>query len=242
MAMAPSGSALNTSNAARATKWYFHKLKIGTIRVNLTYHHGEHLVTDYGLASQIWMMNVDRMPIVLSQVSLDHLFDTPDKIAQQISLSYRQSLLKQVYKLLLQIDLLGNPLALTRGLMQGAKDLITLPVEGLLSMDFEMFGTGLVKGGWSLARAVVGGGLKTVGNITSRAGRQLATVSFDEQYMREREMASAHHARPRHLGQGVLSGGMALARGVGEGISGLITAPYEGVKEQGFKGMVKGFG
>ena len=42
------------------------------------------------------------------------LFDSPQRIGKRISMTYKQSLLKQVYKLVLQIDLLGNPLALAR--------------------------------------------------------------------------------------------------------------------------------
>ena len=47
---------------------------------------------------------------------------------------------------------------------------------------------------------------------------------------------------PKHLADGLISGSWALARGVGEGITGLMTAPLEGAKKQGVKGMVKGFG
>ena len=77
---------------------------------------------------------------------------------------------------------------------------------------------------------------------SSSVGRSFATFSFDSKYVREREMASAHHAMPRHIGHGLLSGSLAFARGVGEGLTGLITAPIEGAKEQGVKGMFKGFG
>ena len=235
---APS-TAPSAAATAQATKWYFQRLRVAAIRVNLTYHHGEHLLTDLTKGNPIWMQNIDRMPIVLSPIAYDHVFDTPEQIGRQIVLSYRQSLLKQVYKLLLQIDLL--PLALTRGLAAGMKDLFTLPAEGFL-ISPEMFVKGMVKGSWSLARGVLGGGFKATAQISSSVGRGFATFSFDSRYVRERDQANAHHATPRHIGHGLFSGSLALARGVGDGISGLITAPIEGAKEQGVKGMFKGFG
>ena len=44
----------------------------------------------------IFMQNIERMPVTLSPVSLDHLFDTPQQIGRRITLSYKQQMLRQV--------------------------------------------------------------------------------------------------------------------------------------------------
>ena len=188
-----------------------------------------------------------------------------------------------MYKLLLQIDLLGNPLALARGLGAGVKDFFTLTAEGLdhIFDSPEMFVRNLGKGTWSLTRSVGAGFFKVRASlrfatprlaaprranlaalpsanlvahpprpslaqagadISSSIGRSMATFSFDPKYVRARETASAHHAAPRHIGQGLLSGAWALATGVGDGLMGVVTAPIEGAKKEGATGMLKGFG
>ena len=229
-----------------ATKWYFQEFEVREIRVNLTYRHGEHILSDAfskGNPMIMLMQNLDRMPLVLHRFPITHRFEAPSQVGGQIAMTYKRELLKQVYKILLHIDLLGNPLSLTRGLAAGFKDFLTMPAEGLLAADAEMFVRGLGKGTWSLAKGVIGQGvLKTGAQVSSALGRTLATFSFDSKYVREREMQNAHHAKPTHIGQGLLSGAWALASGVGDGVAGLFTAPLEGAREKGLGGMLAGFG
>ena len=229
-----------------ATKWYFQEFEVREIRVNLTYRHGEHVLSDAfskGSPMIMLMQNLDRMPLVLHRFPITHRFEAPQQIGGQIAMSYKRELLKQVYKILLHIDLLGNPLSLTRGLAAGFKDFLTMPAEGLLAADAEMFVRGLGKGTWSLAKGVIGQGVfKTGAQVSSALSRTIATFSFDSKYVRDREMQNAHHHKPTHIGQGLLSGAWALASGVGDGVAGLFTAPLEGAREQGLGGMLKGFG
>ena len=225
-----------------STKWYFQEVRIDELRVNLTYKQGEHLVSDLMKGNPVFMQSLERMSISLNRVYLADRFEAPSRIGKQIVLSYKRELLLQVYKILFHIDLLGNPLALTRDLVAGVKDFFTMPLEGLTAADPEMFMRGLGKGTFALAKGVVGAGLKLPAQVSSSFGRNLAIFSFDSKYVREREIANAAHRQARHLGDGLISGSWALARGVGDGLTGFITAPLEGAKKQGMRGMFKGFG
>jgi hypothetical protein len=244
------GAAAEAAEKAVATKWYFHRLSIFPIRVNVTYHTGHHLLTEVqdgaAATANVLMQNIERMPIVLKDVDLIHHFDMPQRIGQRIVHAYRQSLLRQVYKIILHIDVLGNPLALARGLAgtiaPGVKDFFALPAEGLMTGDAKMFMRGLSKGTWSLTRSMGEGFFMIPAHLASSLGRVSATFSFDEQYMRDREMASAHHAAPKHIADGLWSGTGLFAKGLVGGVMGVVTAPIQGAREEGAFGLVKGVG
>jgi hypothetical protein len=244
------GAPAEAAEKAVATKWYFHRLSIFPIRVNVTYHTGHHLLTEVqdgaAATANVLMQNIERMPIVLKGVELIHHFDMPQRIGQRIVHAYRQSLLRQVYKIILHIDVLGNPLALARGLAgtiaPGVKDFFALPAEGLMTGDAKLFMRGLSKGTWSLTRSMGEGFFMIPAHLASSLGRVSATFSFDEQYMRDREMASAHHAAPKHIADGLWSGTGLFAKGLVGGVMGVVTAPIQGARKEGAFGLVKGVG
>lgn len=51
-----------------------------------------------------------------------------------------------------------------------------------------------------------------------------------------------HHGRVDSLSSGIKEGGLGLFYGVMDGITGLVTEPYVGAKQEGVKGAIKGIG
>ena len=74
-------------------------------------------------------------------------------------------ILGQIYKIILNIDILGNPINLLEGVGSGIFQLFNEPRKGLLKGP-EEFGLGLTKGAKALVVNVVGGGFNSVSKIT----------------------------------------------------------------------------
>ena len=223
--------------AAAAINWYFQRLKLSPIKVNLTYVHGQRVLNEI-FRNKLIIPNLDRAPLVLTGLTLEHTFKSPQQLANSIANNYKNALLRQIYKLLLQIDALGNPAGFVRGLGAGVKDFFLLPGEALFKGP-ENFGRGIVNGTWALTRSVLGGTFKASSQITGGLGRLAGTFSMDANYVRDRAQAQP---KPRHVVQGLVTGSAGLGRGVMEGLTGLISAPIEGAQSEGVTGFVKGLG
>ena len=61
------------------------------------------------------------------------MFEMPDKLKERVVANYKASLLRQIYKIVLQIEGLGNPAGLVRGLGAGVRDFVMLPAKGALA-------------------------------------------------------------------------------------------------------------
>lgn len=77
--------------------------------------------------------------------------------------------------------------------------------------------------------------------LTETAATALSTASFDARYQREREQRRAAQ-QPAHAGQGVLMGGLSVARGIVQGVTGIVTEPVRGAREGGALGFARGLG
>jgi len=220
-----------------AINWYFKRLRLSPIKVNLTYVHGQRVLNEI-FRNKLLIPNLDRAPLVLNGLALLNTFKTPQQLANNIANNYKNALLRQIYKLLLQIDALGNPAGFVRGLGAGVKDFFLLPGEALFKGP-ENFGRGVVNGTWALTRSVLGGTFKASSQITGGLGRLAGTFSMDANYVRDRQQTQP---KPRHVVQGLMTGSAGLGRGVMEGLTGLISAPIEGAQSHGVAGLLKGIG
>ncbi|XP_048586982.1 intermembrane lipid transfer protein VPS13A-like isoform X2 [Nematostella vectensis] len=152
---------------------------------------------------------------------------------------YTGQAIKQMYVLVLGLDVLGNPFGLITGLKDGAKDLFYEPYQGLIQGPGE-FAEGLALGVRSLVGHTVGGAAGAVSRITGTIGKGFAALSMDEKYQQERRQAMGK--KPVNVGEGLARGGKGLLEGVFEGVTGIVTKPVQGAKEQGAAGFFKGLG
>jgi len=235
--MTGGGGEMPAPAVAVAINWYFQRLKLSPIKVNLTYVHGQRVLNEI-FRNKMVIPNLDRAPLVLHGLALEHTFKTPQQLANSIANNYKNALLRQVYKLLLQIDALGNPAGFLRGLGSGVKDFFLLPGEALFKGP-ENFGKAMVNGTWALTRSVLGGTFKASSQITGGLGRLAGTFSMDADYVEKRQQVQP---KPKHVVQGLVTGSAGLGRGVMEGLTGLISAPIEGAQSEGVTGFIKGVG
>ncbi|KAK6013371.1 hypothetical protein OSTOST_21316, partial [Ostertagia ostertagi] len=86
----------------------------------------------------------------------------------------------------------------------------------------------------------VGGAAGAVGRITGTVGKGVAALTFDQEYQRKRQQDL--NRRPQSFGEGMARGVKGLGAGVVGGITGIVTKPIEGAKQEGGFGFVKGVG
>ncbi|XP_022794312.1 vacuolar protein sorting-associated protein 13A-like [Stylophora pistillata] len=152
---------------------------------------------------------------------------------------YSSQALKQMYVLVLGLDVLGNPFALITGLKEGAKDFFYEPYQGLIQGPGE-FAEGLMIGAKSLLGHTVGGAAGAVSRITGTLGKGIAALTMDDKYKQERRQAMGK--KPVNVKEGLTRGGKGLLDGVLGGVTGIVTKPMEGAKSGGTAGFFKGLG
>ncbi|XP_066022142.1 intermembrane lipid transfer protein VPS13C isoform X9 [Pocillopora verrucosa] len=152
---------------------------------------------------------------------------------------YRSQALKQLYVLVLGLDVLGNPFALLTGLKEGARDFFYEPYQGLIQGPGE-FAEGLLIGATSLLGHTVGGAAGVVSRITGTLGKGIAALTMDDKYQQERRQAMGK--KPVNVKEGLTRGGKGLLEGVLGGVTGIVTKPMQGAKAGGAAGFFKGLG
>jgi len=183
--------------------------------------------------------NLDRAPICLNALLLEHCFCSGDKLAEMISSHYTRQALMEIYKILGSTDLLGNPVGLFNNVASGVLDFFYEPAKGIVTSP-QAFGKGLAKGTASLVKNSVFGVFNAVSKITGTVGNGVATLSLDDDYLASRQQKS--RKKPKHVGDGALQGVQALGQGVFDGISGVVLKPIQGARKSGASGFAKGVG
>jgi hypothetical protein len=243
------GADAKTGDRARVTTsgtggqpsfWFFKELKVNQLKLNITYVQSQQPF--HALANAV-IPNLDRVPLQLERVCLVNSFNTPQHLMHVIKEGYKKALLLQFYKLVLHIEVFGNPVGLVKGMGAGMRDFVVLPARGLMESP-EDFGRGIVNGSWSFMRGVVGGPSRTVSQVAGSLSRRITAMSMDGQYIedRTRRGQDARNNGPRHAVEGLRFGAEGFGRGVVEGVAGLISQPIEGAQTQGVRGLVKGAG
>ncbi|KAL9987728.1 hypothetical protein ACROYT_G002079 [Oculina patagonica] len=172
-------------------------------------------------------------------------FEIKDKVYTQQQLMdvavkhYTSQAVKQMYVLVLGLDVLGNPFGLITGLKEGAIDFFYEPYQGLIQGPGE-FAEGLAIGARSLFGHTVGGAAGAVSRITGTLGKGIAALTMDDKYQQERRQAMGK--KPVNVKEGLARGGKGLLEGVVGGVTGIVTKPMEGAKEAGAAGFFKGLG
>lgn len=151
---------------------------------------------------------------------------------------FRQSL-KQVYVVVLGLDVIGNPVGLLTGFTTGVGDFFYEPLQGAIQGP-EEFAEGLATGVRSLIGHTVGGAAGAVSRITGTIGKGIAALTMDKEYQRRRRLDQ--NRRPNDIAEGIAQGGRDLVMGVYEGVTGIVTKPVAGAKEEGISGFFKGVG
>ncbi|XP_053451789.1 intermembrane lipid transfer protein VPS13C isoform X1 [Nycticebus coucang] len=185
------------------------------------------------------LTDVDDLIFKLAYYEIRYQFYKRDQLMWSVVRHYSEQFLKQMYVLVLGLDVLGNPFGLIRGLSEGVEALFYEPFQGAVQGP-EEFAEGLVIGVRSLFGHTVGGAAGVVSRITGSVGKGLAAITMDKEYQQKRREELSR--QPKDFGDSLARGGKGLLRGVVGGVTGIITKPVEGAKKEGAAGFFKGIG
>uniref|UniRef100_F1KPF0 Vacuolar protein sorting-associated protein 13A n=1 Tax=Ascaris suum TaxID=6253 RepID=F1KPF0_ASCSU len=167
------------------------------------------------------------------------IFYNRQQLQGEIVSHYMKQAIKQLYVLVLGLDIIGNPFGLVRDLSTGVEDFFYQPFQGAIQGP-EEFAEGVALGVKSLFGATVGGASGAVSRITGTLGKGVAALTLDEDYQRKRQQAI--NRRPQNFSEGMARGAKGVGQGFYEGITGVVSKPLEGARTGGVGGFAKGLG
>ncbi|XP_078029066.1 intermembrane lipid transfer protein VPS13C isoform X7 [Epinephelus lanceolatus] len=185
------------------------------------------------------LTDVDDLIFKLAFFEVKYQFYRREKLMWAVVRHYTEQFLKQMYVLVLGLDVLGNPFGLIRGLSEGVEAFFYEPFQGAVQGP-EEFAEGFVIGVRSLLGHTVGGAAGMVSRITGSVGKGLAAITMDKEYQQKRR--EEMNRPPKDFGESLAKGGKGLLKGVMGGVTGIVTKPVEGAKKEGAAGFFKGIG
>eukprot|EP00698_Gefionella_okellyi_P001882 TRINITY_DN1171_c0_g3_i1.p1 TRINITY_DN1171_c0_g3~~TRINITY_DN1171_c0_g3_i1.p1 ORF type:complete len:4247 (+),score=1107.78 TRINITY_DN1171_c0_g3_i1:46-12786(+) len=228
-----------------AKRVYFELLHLQPVKANITFTSGaQSLNEDPSIGSVLRAVgvnfaNIDNAPLRLNSLALEHLFGTRELLITKMAAHYKRQGLAELYKVLGSLDVVGNPIGLFDSISTGVMDFFYEPARGAVTSP-QAFGRGLAKGSLSLVKNSVFGVMNAGTRITGTIGKGVAALSFDKDYLAERERES--RSIPTDALDGLGLGSVALARGLFDGVTGLVLQPIQGARAEGALGLMKGIG
>ncbi|KDO31045.1 hypothetical protein SPRG_19573 [Saprolegnia parasitica CBS 223.65] len=139
------------------------------------------------------------------------------------------NMLGQWYKVVGSLELMGDPV----GLLNEITDGLALAARQT-KRDFKGESDKKGQGAVILMQTLVGAPSDAIGKAANGFGDILKKATYFENQEADHE--------PRHVPEGLLQGGVLLGKSLVNGVSGLVTKPMQGAKDDGFKGFAKGVG
>ncbi|XP_011874480.1 PREDICTED: vacuolar protein sorting-associated protein 13C isoform X2 [Vollenhovia emeryi] len=187
----------------------------------------------------VTLTDINDIVFKLAYFERNYVFMTHKQLVSEASTHYAGQAIKQAYVLVLGLDVIGNPYGLVIGTMKGIEDLFYEPFQGAIQGPGE-FAEGLFLGVRSMLGHTVGGMAGAVSKITGAMGKGIAALTFDKDYQRKRQ--EQLNKQPANLQEGLARSGKGLVMGVVDGVTGVVTKPISGAREEGVEGFFKGFG
>ena len=234
-----------TSNA-----WvYCKELKISHINIIMTFsmsNYAESSTKEYSedvnvevmiKALGITFLNIDESPLKITGLKLEGVFESQEGLSNILLTHIMDQNRKNIAKIVGSLDIIGNPVSLFSNVGNGVVQFFEKPVEGFVRGPVEGF-VGIASGSGSLVKNTAAGAFNTVSKVTSSLASGLTSLSMDEKYLRQRNLARKN--KPQHVFDGLGKGVQSLGRGIYSGVTGVITQPFKEIQKQGAKGIFKG--
>ncbi|XP_071436912.1 intermembrane lipid transfer protein VPS13A isoform X3 [Pithys albifrons albifrons] len=185
------------------------------------------------------LTDVQDVVFKLAFFELRYHFCTTQQLQSAVIRHYSKQAIKQMYVLILGLDVLGNPFGFIRGLSEGVEAFFYEPYQGAIQGP-EEFMEGMALGLKALVGGAVGGLAGAASRITGAMAKGVAAITMDEDYQQKRR--EAMNKQPTGLREGITRGGKGLVSGFVSGITGIVTKPIRGAQEEGAAGFFKGVG
>lgn len=185
------------------------------------------------------LTDVQDVVFKLAFFELNYQFRTTSELQSEVIRHYSKQAIKQMYVLILGLDVLGNPFGLIREFSEGVEAFFYEPYQGAIQGP-EEFVEGMALGLKALVGGAVGGLAGAASKITSAMAKGVAAMTMDEDYQQKRR--EAMNKQPAGLKEGITRGGKGLVSGFVSGITGIVTKPIKGAQKEGAAGFFKGVG
>ncbi|KAM4616365.1 intermembrane lipid transfer protein VPS13A [Polymixia lowei] len=185
------------------------------------------------------LTDVQDVVFKLAFFELTFQFYTTQQLQWEVIRHYSKQAIKQMYVLVLGLDVLGNPFGLIRGLSEGVEAFFYEPYQGAIQGP-EEFVEGMALGVKALVGGAVGGIAGAASRITGAMAKGVAAITMDEEYQQKRR--ETMNKQPSGLREGLARGGKGLVSGFVSGITGIVTKPIKGAQKEGAAGFFKGVG
>ncbi|XP_004383340.1 intermembrane lipid transfer protein VPS13A isoform X1 [Trichechus manatus latirostris] len=185
------------------------------------------------------LTDVQDVVFKLAFFELNYQFHTTPELQSEVLRHYSKQAIKQMYVLILGLDVLGNPFGLIREFSEGVEAFFYEPYQGAIQGP-EEFVEGMALGLKALVGGAVGGLAGAASKITSAMAKGVAAMTMDEDYQQKRR--EAMNKQPAGLREGITRGGKGLVSGFVSGITGIVTKPIKGAQKEGAAGFFKGVG
>ncbi|NXU47151.1 VP13A protein, partial [Turnix velox] len=185
------------------------------------------------------LTDVQDVVFKLAFFELSYHFCTTQQLQSAVIRHYSKQAIKQMYVLILGLDVLGNPFGFIRGLSEGVEAFFYEPYQGAIQGP-EEFIEGMALGLKALVGGAVGGLAGAASRITGAMAKGVAAITMDEDYQQKRR--EAMNKQPTGLREGITRGGKGLVSGFVSGITGIVTKPIRGAQKEGAAGFFKGVG
>ncbi|ETO36264.1 vacuolar protein sorting-associated protein 13 family protein [Reticulomyxa filosa] len=182
--------------------------------------------------------NVENVPMRLNSLLIEDAFGDKETLIDPIISHYRQQGLRECFKLVGSLNLLGNPVELIGNIGAGVKDFFYEPAQGLVDSPLA-FTRGVGKGTSSLLSKTISGVFGAASKVTTSVSKATEVLTMDDDYQAQRRMQEAK-GKPKHIGDGLARGVTSLTKNIFEGVTGVVTKPIEGAKKDGVLGVGKG--
>ncbi|KAF0982041.1 hypothetical protein FDP41_011902 [Naegleria fowleri] len=228
---------------------YFELLQLHPIKLNLSFVFNE-IPNDEEQDLSIILrtlgarlsMNIDEAPIRLNALILNHPpLSSRIQLVENIKAHYTRYAISEMFSILGSFDIIGNPVGLFNDIDKGVYDLFYEPMEGITKSPKE-FTLGLAKGTTSFFKHSIHGTFNTASKVTESISNGISLLTLDEDYQTKRKEANHLSKRPKHIGEGLVSGAQSLSMGLLEAGTGLFVKPIEGASKEGISGFLKGVG
>lgn len=123
------------------------------------------------------LANVDEAPLNLKGVQLQNVFDERQAIVSKLANKYKDEGIRQVFKILGSIDILGNPVGLFNNISTGVVDLFEKPIHGFNQGPLEG-GYGIVLGAGSLVKNTISGTFNSINKVTGSLAGGLSSLTM----------------------------------------------------------------
>jgi len=100
---------------------------------------------------------------------------------------------------------------------------------------------GFAQGSKSLLKNAVLAPVGAVSKIGSSLSKGALVLSFDDKFIQEKNKRDMLQ-KPKHIGDGIVKGFSSAGTSIWSGVTGLVSKPYEGAKEEGVGGFIVGVG